>query len=253
MSEHRVKFAALFDAEVRPHNERFRVAAAITRGEDVLDVGCGTGESTREAALASETGHVLGVDVSAAAITRARELGGAAFEVADAQAHPFPAQGFDVVLSRFGAMFFADPPSAFANLARALRPGGRLVLLVWQERARNEWYDVLHDAVAPGTVPPPAGQHFSLGTAETTRTLLETAGFTGVTFTDVEEPVCYGPDSATATEFALGLKDVQELAGTEDATEDAAERLRAAFAAHETPDGVVMGSRAWIVTAVSRG
>ncbi|MDT7805532.1 MAG: hypothetical protein QOI78_8965, partial [Actinomycetota bacterium] len=108
-------------------------------------------------------------------------------------------------------------------------------------------------AVAPGTVPPPAGPHFSLGHAETTRTLLEIAGFTGVTFTDVDEPVCYGPDSATATEFALGLKDVQELAGAEDATEDAAERLRAAFAAHETPDGVVMGSRAWIVTAVSRG
>jgi ubiquinone/menaquinone biosynthesis C-methylase UbiE len=248
MSEHRVKFAALFDAEVRPHNERFRVAAAITRGEDVLDVGCGTGESTREAALASETGKVLGVDVSAAAIARARELGGAAFEVADAQAHPFPAAGFDVVLSRFGAMFFADPPAAFANLARALRPGGRLVLLVWQERARNEWYAVLHDAVAPGTAPPPAGSHFSLGDTETTRALLEGAGFTGVEFTEVREPVCYGPDSATATEFALGLKDVRELAGTG----NAAERLREAFAARETPEGVLLGSRAWIVTGVSR-
>jgi ubiquinone/menaquinone biosynthesis C-methylase UbiE len=248
MSEHRVKFAALFDAEVRPHNERFRAAAAITRGEDVLDVGCGTGESTREAALASGTGKVLGIDVSAAAIARARELGGAAFEVADAQAHPFPAAGFDVVLSRFGAMFFTDPPAAFANLARALRPGGRLVLLVWQERARNEWYAVLHDAVAPGTTPPPAGSHFSLGNAERTQTLLQDAGFTGVTFTDVDAPVCYGPDSATATEFALGLKDVQELAGTE----HAADRLREAFAAHETSDGVFLGSRAWIVTALSR-
>ena len=251
MSEHRVKFATLFDAEVRPHNERFRVAAAITRGEDVLDVGCGTGESTREAALASETGQVLGVDVSGAAITRARELGGATFEVADAQAHPFPAAGFDVVLSRFGAMFFADPPAAFANLARALRPGGRLVLLVWQERARNEWYAVLHDAVAPGTAPPPAGSHFSLGDTETTRTLLEGAGFTGAEFTEVREPVCYGPDSATATEFALGLQDVRELAGTDNTT-DAADRLREAFAPHETDGSVLLGSRAWIVTAVSR-
>jgi ubiquinone/menaquinone biosynthesis C-methylase UbiE len=253
MSEHRVKFAALFDAEVRPHNERFRAAAAITRGEDVLDVGCGTGESTREAARASVTGTVLGVDVSEAAITRARELGGAVFEVADAQAHPFPAAGFDVVLSRFGAMFFADPPAAFTNLARALRPGGRLVLLVWQERARNEWYSVLHDAVEPGTTPPPAGSHFSLGHAESTQALLETAGFTGVTFTDVDAPVCYGPDSATATEFALGLKDVRELAGaTREDTTAAAGRLREAFAAHETADGVFLGSRAWIVTAVSR-
>jgi ubiquinone/menaquinone biosynthesis C-methylase UbiE len=247
MSEHRVRFAALFDAEVRPHNERFRAAAAVGPGEDVLDVGCGTGESTREAAKAGAT--ALGVDVSEQAIAKARELGGASFEVADVQTHPFPAAAFDVVLSRFGAMFFADPPAAFANLARALRPGGRLVLLVWQERARNEWYSVLHDAVAPGTTPPPAGPHFSLGDEDHTRTLLEDAGFADVEFTELREPVCYGPDAATAGEFALGLKDVQEL----QPTEDAATRLRAAFAAHETPDGVLLGARTWIVTArVSR-
>ncbi|WP_329047330.1 class I SAM-dependent methyltransferase [Amycolatopsis sp. NBC_01488] len=243
MSEHRVRFAALFDAEVRPHNERFRAAAAVKPGEDVLDVGCGTGESTREAAQAGAT--ALGVDVSEAAIARARELGGARFEVADAQTHAFAAAAFDVVLSRFGAMFFPDPPAAFANLARALRPGGRLVLLVWQERARNEWYSVLHDAVAPGTTPPPAGPHFSLGNPDRTRALLEGAGFRDVEFTELREPVCYGPDAATACEFALGLKDVQELRPTADAPA----RLRAAFAARETPDGVLLGARTWIVTA----
>ncbi len=243
MSEHRVRFAALFDAEVRPHNERFRAAAAVRPGEDVLDVGCGTGESTREAAQAGAT--ALGVDVSEQAIAKARELGGARFEVADVQTHEFPAAAFDVVLSRFGAMFFADPPAAFANLARALRPGGRLVLLVWQERARNEWYSVLHDAVAPGTTPPPAGPHFSLGDPDRTRALLAGAGFGDVEFTELREPVCYGPDAATACEFALGLKDVQEM----HPTENAASRLRDAFAAHETPDGVLLGARTWIVTA----
>lgn len=243
MSEHRVRFAALFDAEVRPHNERFRAAAAVRPGEDVLDVGCGTGESTREAAQAGA--RALGVDVSAQAIAKARELGGAKFEVADAQTHEFPAAAFDVVLSRFGAMFFADPAAAFANLARALRPGGRLVLLVWQERDRNEWYSVLHDAVAPGTTPPPAGPHFSLGDPGRTRALLEGAGFGDVEFTELREPVCYGPDAATACEFALGLKDVQELRPTE----QAARRLKEAFAAHETADGVLLGARTWIVTA----
>ncbi|MEV6644911.1 class I SAM-dependent methyltransferase [Amycolatopsis sp. NPDC051371] len=247
MSEHRVRFAALFDAEVRPHNERFRTAAAVKPGEVVLDVGCGTGESTREAAQAGAT--ALGVDVSEQAIARARVLGGASFEVADVQTRAFPPAAFDVVLSRFGAMFFADPPAAFANLARALRPGGRLVLLVWQERARNEWYSVLHDAVAPGTTPPPAGPHFSLGDPAHTRALLEGAGFGDVEFTELRDPVCYGPDAATACEFALGLKDVQEL----HPTEDAPARLRAVFAAHETPDGVLLGARTWIVTArVSR-
>lgn len=243
MSEHRVRFAALFDAEVRPHNERFAAAAAVKPGEDVLDVGCGTGESTREAARAGAT--ALGVDVSEQAIAKARELGGASFEVADVQTHKFPPAAFDVVLSRFGAMFFTDPPAAFADLARALRPGGRLVLLVWQKRDRNEWYSVLHDAVAPGTTPPPAGPHFSLGDPGRTRTLLEGAGFGDVEFTELREPVCYGPDAATACEFSLGLKDVQELRPTE----QAASRLKAAFAAHETPDGVLLGARTWIVTA----
>ncbi|WP_326953266.1 class I SAM-dependent methyltransferase [Amycolatopsis sp. NBC_01286] len=251
MTEHRVKFAALFDAEVRPHNERFRAAAAVTRGEDVLDVGCGTGESTREAARASVTGTVLGVDVSEAAIATASERGEATFAVADAQTHPFPAARFDVALSRFGSMFFPDPPAAFANIARALRPGGRVVLLVWQERDRNEWYSVLHDALAPGTTAPPAGSHFSLGDRERTRALLEGAGFTGVEFTEVREPVCYGPDTATAVEFTLGLKDAKELLAGQD--EDAAvDRLRTAFTARETPDGVFLGSEAWIVTALSR-
>ena len=249
MSEHRVRFAAVFDAEVRRQNERFRDAAAIRPGEDVLDVGCGTGESTREAALASGHGRVLGVDVSEVAIARARELGEAAFEVADAQTHPFPPAAFDVVLSRFGAMFFADPPAAFANLARALRPGGRLVLLVWQERARNDWYRVLHDALAPGTTPPPSGPHFSLGERAHTEALLRGAGFGEIAFTEVHEPICYGPDAATACEFALGLQDVKELLAGQPARDDAVARLRAAFTARETADGVLMDSRTWLVTA----
>ncbi|NBH06160.1 methyltransferase domain-containing protein [Amycolatopsis sp. SID8362] len=235
----------MFDEEVRRHNERFRAVAAVRPGEDVLDVGCGTGESTREAAAAGAT--ALGVDLSAPAIAKARELGGAVFEVADVQTHPFPAVAFDVVLSRFGAMFFPDPPAAFANLARALRPGGRLVLLVWQDRDRNEWYAVLRDALAPGAEPPPPGPHFSLGDPGRTRALLEGAGFTGVECTEVREPVCYGPDAATATEFALGLLDVKQLLREGD--EQAVTRLRDAFAAHETPEGVLLGARTWLVTA----
>ncbi|RSD07258.1 class I SAM-dependent methyltransferase [Amycolatopsis eburnea] len=245
MSEHRARFAAIFDEEVRRHNERFRAVAAVRPGEDVLDVGCGTGESTREAAAAGAT--ALGVDLSAPAIAKARELGGAVFEVADVQTHPFPADTFDVVLSRFGAMFFPDPPAAFANLARALRPGGRLVLLVWQDRDRNEWYSVLRDALAPDAEPPPPGPHFSLGDPGRTRALLEGAGFTGVEFTEVREPVCYGPDAATATEFALGLLDVKQL--LRDGDEHAVTRLRDAFATRETPEGVLLGARTWLVTA----
>ncbi|WP_410565828.1 class I SAM-dependent methyltransferase [Amycolatopsis sp. cmx-4-61] len=245
MSEHRVRFAAVFDEEVRRQNERFRAAAAVQPGEDVLDVGCGTGESTRQAA--EDGGTAFGVDISAAAIARARELGGANFAVADAQTHPFPAAAFDVVLSRFGAMFFPNPPAAFANLARALRPGGRLVLLVWQERDRNEWYSVLHDAIAPDTPAPPAGPHFSLGDPGHTRTLLAGAGFTEVRCTELRDPVCYGPDPVTACGFALGLLDVRQLLAAGD--EQAVPRLQEAFAAHQTAEGVLLGARTWLVTA----
>jgi ubiquinone/menaquinone biosynthesis C-methylase UbiE len=119
-------------------------AARIAAGARVLDVGCGTGSLTRAAARRAAPGPVLGVDLSATMIdvarARAAGLGNAGFVRADAQVHPFPDAGFDAVVSRAGASFFGDPPAAFANLARATAPGGRLALLTWQAPARNEWF-----------------------------------------------------------------------------------------------------------------
>jgi SAM-dependent methyltransferase len=152
--EHRVMHAALLDDEIRPHNERFRAAARVGPGDRVLDIGCGTGQSTREAARAAASGSVLGVDLSAPAIKLARELtageglSNVSYLRADAQVHPFPAGHFDVCISRFGTMFFADPVAAFANIGTALRPGGRLVMLVWQARERNEWSTAIRRAIA---------------------------------------------------------------------------------------------------------
>src|SRR5690242_15437898 len=131
--DHRVRMAGLFDAEVAPHNERFRAATGVRSGDRVLDVGCGTGQSTREAARAAVDGNVVGVDLSAPALELARRLTAAeglrnvTYEQADVQAHPFPPAAFDLALSRFGVMFFADPVAAFTNIGRALRPGARLV------------------------------------------------------------------------------------------------------------------------------
>src|SRR5688500_8407013 len=135
--------APRFEEALARYDEPLLDAAAIRRGERVLDVGCGTGSTTRGAARRAAPGAALGVDLSAAMIEVARraaaDLAEARFEQADAQIHDFPAASFDVVLSRTGASFFGDPLAAFTNLARATRPGGRLVLLVWQEPARNEW------------------------------------------------------------------------------------------------------------------
>jgi SAM-dependent methyltransferase len=147
-----------YDAELRRHDEVLRRACGIQSRDHVLDIGCGTGETTRQAARTAAAGSALGVDVSAPAIERARELARAeglrnvAFERADAQVHGFPQQRFDLAISRFGTMFFDDPAAAFANIGRALRPAGRLVMMVWQAGERNEWDVAIRRSV--GAAPP---------------------------------------------------------------------------------------------------
>jgi SAM-dependent methyltransferase len=260
--EYRITHADLFDAEVHLHNERFRVATDVGPSDRVLDIGCGAGESTRDAARAASAGSVVGVDMSAGLIELARRLTeqdglrNATYLEADAQVQSFPLQHFDLCISRFGVMFFADPVAAFTNIGNALRPGGRLVLMVWQKRERNEWWPAIWkpleaDQAVP--VPPDTGPDmFSLGDPGTAADILAASGFAGVSFTDVDEPVCYGPDTATAYDFVTGLRDTKELLanlGTE-AAEHARRRLRATLAEHDTGRGVFFESRVWIITAL---
>jgi ubiquinone/menaquinone biosynthesis C-methylase UbiE len=114
---------------------RLLAGAQIQDGENVLDIGCGCGDTTVLAARATRGGHALGADLSWIQVAEARRLAAAAgvtnarVEVADAQVHPFQAGIFDVVISTFGVMFFDDPAAAFGNLRKALRRGGRLVFL----------------------------------------------------------------------------------------------------------------------------
>ncbi|MFI6510484.1 class I SAM-dependent methyltransferase [Streptosporangium sp. NPDC050855] len=250
-----------YDAELRLHNELFRAAARVGPRDRVLDIGCGTGQSTREAARAAATGSVVGVDLSAPMLERARRLSddegltNITYRRADAQVHRFPPAHFDLCISRFGAMFFTDPIAAYTNIGRALRPGARLVLLVWQGRDRNEWASAIRRSLTAATAapaPPTGGPGpFSLADPAVTRGVLTAAGFTRIGFTDVHEPVFYGPDTATAFDNVLRLREYGDLlAGLDTATaEQARTRLRATLAAHDTGNGVYFDSRAWIVTA----
>lgn len=253
---------ARFDAAIQPHHDRLMAAAAIAPGERVLDIGCGNGRTSRDAARAAgPTGSVLGIDLSGPMLARAEQLakdeglGNARFEHADAQVHPFDSGAFDLAMSRFGVMFFADPVAAFTNIARAVRPGGRLVLMVWQGVAVNEWIVAMRDALAVGRdlpIPPPGapGPFAWADTGFATRTLAD-AGFTDVAFAGSEQPFTVGVDAADAYPFVAGLNPVQlMLADLDEPTKGRAlDNLRAAIAAHETPNGVVFRSAAWIVTA----
>ena len=268
--DHRLRYPDQDDAEVRLHNALFRAATAIVGGDRVLDVGCGTGQSTREAGRAAVPGHVLGIDLSTGMLARARELTSleglrnVSYEQADAQVHPFEPASFDVAISRFGVMFFADPVAAFANVGHALRPGGRIVLMVWQDRDRNEWASAIRQALHPGvSTATPAGtgaiaanaaDPFSLGDPETVRAILGDAGFTDVDLADVHEPVYYGRDGDAASDFVLGLWSTCTTLRAMDtaAAADASLRVRAMLAAHDTGSGVFLDSRSWIVTARRR-
>ena len=250
-----------YDAELQRHNEVLRRAVGVQRHDHVLDIGCGTGQTTRQAARTARAGSALGVDVAATAIKRARELArveglrNVTFEHADAQVHRFPQQFFDLAISRFGTMFFDDPVAAFANIGRALRPAGRLVMMVWQAHERNEWDVAIHQSLeaAGGPAASASGgpDPFSLADPPTLKEILQAAGFAGVAFTDVHEQVYYGPDVAAALDWIRGFTCTSEVLKRLDpaAATRAVERLRVALAAHLSDDGVWFNSRAWIITA----
>jgi SAM-dependent methyltransferase len=246
------------DAGLARYTEPFFAAAAIAPGERVLDVGCGNGFTSLEAARRGA--RVLGLDLSAEMleVARSRAAGqpDVEFVQGDAQVYDFPAGGFDAVISRHGTMFFGDPPAAFANLARALRPGGRLALLVWRGLADNEWLREFLGALSVGgplPVPPPgAPGPMSLGDPDRLRALLTGAGFGDVRLEPVERPMWFGTDGADAfarlpDQFGWLISSLPPWSRGR-----ALNALHEVVCAHETEDGVLFGSAAWVVTASSR-
>jgi len=239
---------------------RLLTAAPIRDGDSVLDIGCGCGDTTILAARATGSGQALGADFSRIQVAEARRIAAAAgvvnarFEIADAQVHPFGAGVFDVVLSRFGVMFFDDPAAAFGNLRKALRRGGRLVFLCWRTREENPIFTTGFAGAAAALglreLPGPSAA-FSLAGADQVSALLSVAGFGGIEFAKADEPMPVGRDvddvleyeraSPSANEILAGLSPAQasELTGW----------VRDRLAAYASPGGVTMPGAAWLVTA----
>lgn len=262
-ASHRIVHRERHEAQYRSMTARLLAACAIEPGHDVLDVGCGCGETTLQAALRARDGRALGVDLSAPMLAEARGVaaergvGNIAFIQSDAQVHPFPDAAFDVVLSRFGVMFFADPGAAFANLARALRTDGRLAFLCWQDELASDYMELTARTLAPfvqaaGARPGPGGPGpFSLAEPDEVRALLGGAGFEQVEIASVVEPLWVGKDLDDALAYRFDTPTGRaKLAAMDEADHIRAfEALREAYRPHLTADGVVLDGAAWLVTA----
>jgi ubiquinone/menaquinone biosynthesis C-methylase UbiE len=254
---------APLDRQLAPLGHAGMAALAPRAGEQILDIGSGSGDTSLDlAAAVGPGGAVTGVDISQPMLEVARQRGegvpGVRFVEADAQIYPFTAASFDAAFSRFGVMFFADPPAAFGNIRRALKPGGRLSFVCWQAPFVNPIMVLPMMAAAPHLPPAPPTEPFAPGPfafadPERVRAILTEAGFGEIEITPHHEKVG-GGDLDTAVDLAMRVgplgRMVRENPQAREAVLDA---VRAALAAHDGPDGVKLDSATWIVTARAPG
>ena len=234
----------------------------------MLDIGCGCGATVLELARrVGADGRVLGLDVSEPMSARARDRIAAAglhqadVVVGDAASHAFPPNGADLLFSRFGVMFFADPAGAFAHLRRAMKPGGRLVFAAWRPMAENTWFSVPVAAASPLLPPqPPADPDapgpFAFADPARVRSILTQAGWTGIEVERVDVPMrIAGPgEIGSAAGFAMGVGALSRmLTEVDEALHDG---IRAALEdvlrSYDGPEGVVLGGAIWLASARCR-
>lgn len=253
------------DRMMAPVAEAVRGAAKLQAGEAVLDVGCGCGATTFLAADAvGPSGSVCGVDLTPAMLEIARTRLDASVRAnvelveADAQTHPFP-RSFDVAISRFGTMFFEDPVAAFANIAAALVPGGRLCIATWQSLETNEWLVLPGAALLHWITLPDLGGGgpgmFAQSDAYVVAGILEDAGYTSISVEPVRValPLGVDPDQALDRLADTGVGRAALDAVPADHRPAARAAVRDTLAGYAGIDGVQMGAAVLITTASVTG
>lgn len=239
--------------------------AAFRPGERVIDIGCGGGFTTRQIARAvAPGGGVLGLDISAALIVEARRraeregVPNVGFVALDAATAVPPGAPFDRLYSRFGSMFFVDPPAAFRNLHSLVRPGGRADFAVWASPADNAWVADMMSIVRKHIDMPKPDPHapgpFALEDTTRFRGILERAGFRDVQFDrwqGLQRVGGAGRTAETATDFVLANTHFADALNDAPAATQAKVRdeIVALFAKHQTSRGVEMRGSAWLVSA----
>jgi SAM-dependent methyltransferase len=260
-----VRDEARYDAMLAPFATALLDATSPVPDSNVLDVGCGTGATTLAAARIVSGATATGIDISRPMIEGARRraeregVTNAAFAVHDAQVDPIDAT-VDLLLSRFGVMFFDDPVAAFVNLHATLAPDGRVAFVCWQPLFVNEWMTVPALAVAEHVpLPEPAGPGtpgpFSFGDADHVRGILDAAGFSAVTITPFETSLLLGGLGTTegAVEFLVrtGMGRALLADAPDDVLARALQAVHDALAPHHDGDGIRLNAATWIVQAAA--
>ena len=237
--------------------------AAVQPGERAIDIGCGTGVTTTDLLrLVGPDGRVLGVDISAPMLARARERLGSdprlTLVQADATTYSFPEQSFDLALSRMGVMFFAEPAKSFANIRRGIRRGGRLTFACWRTLDENPWQGLPARAILsvlpmPPQLDPEEPGGFALGAEARVRRILEQAGFNAIGLEPVDTERNLAPDGNidAAVTAAVGSGLAARLMRDQPAgvVSAAREAVRAALAPLLRDGRIPLAAAAWIVSA----
>ena len=253
------------DQVMAPIADALLTAAVLTSGETVLDIGCGCGATTLTAAEAvGSDGAVTGIDLSEPMldVARRRSAGAAidntTFVQGDAQTHHFDSAVFDVAISRFGTMFFADPRAAFTNIAAGLGPGGRVCLATWRPLVANQWLTLPGAALLSYGSLPDTGDDtgpgmFAQSDSDLVRRVLASAGYRDITLHPVDVTLTLGPHPDEAAEYLAETGPGRAvLASVPDRDKPAAlDAVRAALAGHTDHAGVHLGAGIWVITAVA--
>jgi ubiquinone/menaquinone biosynthesis C-methylase UbiE len=255
----------LQDVVLAPVSEVLFARAEVAPGERVLDIGCGCGATSLELAQrVGAAGHVLGLDLSAPMLERARQRtppgARATFVSADATVYPFDPGDADLLFSRFGVMFFAEPARSFANMRRGLRRGGRVAFACWRDRRENPWLMIPLRAAyqyaprLPELGPDDPGP-FSFADEERVRRVLSEAGFAAIELQPrdllLDVAVGLGLDAAVEGALAIGPASRALQEQPPDIVTAATGAIRAALAPFETGGRVPLAGAIWLVTATN--